>query len=64
MPQTLHAPHLTFHIPKLSPTTITAIEFVVCCAIVMVLAVGLSIKFPLGPNNGWDDGTYLAQLEH
>jgi hypothetical protein len=65
MPQMLHAPrHFAFHLPKFSSAGIGILEFLICGAVVVALAVGLLIAFPLGADKTGDDGTYLAQLQH
>lgn len=64
MPQTLHAPHFSFHLPKLSSSEVASVEFIASLAVVLALVVGLSIMFPMGRNNSSDDGTYLAQMQH
>jgi hypothetical protein len=64
MPRTLHAPHFAFHLPKLSPYDIGVLEFVVCAAAILAIVVVLMIEFPLGANNGWEDGTYQSQMQH
>lgn len=64
MPRTLHAPHFSFHLPKLSSSDADFLEFVACGIVVLTLVIVLAIKFPLGPDSGSDDGTYIAQLQH
>jgi hypothetical protein len=64
MPQTLHAPHFSFHLPKLSTSDVGALEFVVCGLAVLALVVVLAIEFPLGGDNRGDDGTYIAAFQH
>jgi hypothetical protein len=64
MPQTLHAPHFSFHLPKLSSSDVGAFEFLVCAAAVLALVAVLAIEFPLGRDNRGDDGTYIAAYQH
>lgn len=64
MPQTIHAPRFSMHLPKLSVSDIGLLEFVVCSLAVLALVVFLSVEFPLGKDNGSDDGTYIAQMQH
>ena len=65
MPRTLHIRHFDFHLPKLSPSEFANLEFVIWGIVVLALVVLLSLKFPLGTNAaGWDEGGYLAKLDH
>lgn len=61
---TLHAPHSGFHVPKLSARTFVSSELAISVALVLAIVALLVIKFPVGPDRGGDDGTYIAQYLH
>lgn len=64
MRQTLHAPHFSYHTPKLSARAFVSSELAISVALVLAIVALLVVKFPVGPDKSGDDGTFIAQFLH
>ena len=64
MTQALPVRRFSRSVPNPSHSGVKFLPFAMAGIFLLVLAVTLTVRFPLGSNNsGWDDGSYLANFD-